>query len=93
MKAYQLQDDWSIDNLRRLERPDPTPKPGQVLIKLRAASLNFRDLFVLKRGYGASTGTLPLIPVSDGVGEIVAIGEGVTRVAPGDRVCPMFFPD
>jgi len=93
MKAHQLQDDWSIDNLRRVERPAPTPQRGQVLIKLRAASLNYRDLFVLRRGYGASTGTLPLIPVSDGVGEIVALGEGVTRVAVGDRVCPMFFPD
>jgi NADPH:quinone reductase-like Zn-dependent oxidoreductase len=93
MRAYQLQDDWSIDNLRRVERPDPSAGPGQVLIRLRAASLNFRDLFVLKRGYGASTGTLPLIPVSDGVGEVVALGEGVTRVALGDRVCPMFFPD
>lgn len=93
MKAFQLQDDWSIDNLRRVERPDPAPGPGQVLIRLRAAALNYRDLFVLKRGYGASTGTLPLVPVSDGVGEVVALGDGVTRVAPGDRVCPMFFPE
>ncbi len=93
MRVYQLQDDWSIDNLRSVERADPALKPGQVLIRLRAASLNYRDLFVLKRGYGASTGTLPLVPVSDGVGEVVAIGEDVTRVAPGDRVCPMFFPD
>jgi NADPH:quinone reductase-like Zn-dependent oxidoreductase len=93
MKVHQLQDDWSIDNLRLVERPKPTAGPGQVLIRLRAASLNFRDLFVLKRGYGASTGTLPLVPVSDGVGEVVACGAGVTRVAVGDRVCPMFFPD
>ncbi len=93
MKAFQLQDDWSIDNLRRVERPDPVAGPGQILIRLRAASLNYRDLFVLKRGYGASTGTLPLVPVSDGVGEVVALGEGVTRVALGDRVCPMFFPE
>jgi len=93
VKAFQLQDEWSIDHLRRVERPDPAPGPGQVLIRLRAASLNFRDLFVLKRGYGASTGTLPLVPVSDGVGEVVALGAGVTRVALGERVCPMFFPD
>lgn len=93
MKAFQLQDDWSIDNLRRVARPDPVAGPGQILIRLRAASLNYRDLFVLKRGYGASTGTLPLVPVSDGVGEVVALGEGVARVALGDRVCPMFFPE
>jgi len=93
MKAFQIQDDWSIDHLQRVERAEPVPKPGEVLIRLRAASLNFRDLFVLKRGYGASTGTLPLVPVSDGVGEVVALGEGVTRVAVGDRVSPMFFPD
>jgi NADPH:quinone reductase-like Zn-dependent oxidoreductase len=93
VKAFQLQDDWSIDHLRRVERPDPAPGPGQVVIRLRAASLNFRDLFVLRRGYGASTGTLPLVPVSDGVGEVIAVGDGVTRVAVGDRVCPMFFPD
>jgi NADPH:quinone reductase-like Zn-dependent oxidoreductase len=93
MKVYQLQDEWSIDNLRCVERPDPTPAPGQVLIKLRAASLNFRDLFVLKRGYGPSTGTLPLVPVSDGVGEVIALGQSVARVALGDRVCPMFFPE
>jgi len=93
MKAFQLQDDWSIDHLRLVERPDPTPGPGQVLIRLSAASLNYRDLFVLRRGYGASTGTLPLVPVSDGVGEVVALGAGVVRLAIGDRVCPMFFPD
>ncbi len=59
---------------------------------MKAAWLNYRDLVVLRRGYGALTGTLPLIPVSDGVGEIVESGAGVTRFAPGDRVCPMFMP-
>jgi len=93
VRVFQLQDDWSIDNLRLVERPDPVPGPGQVLLRMSAASLNYRDLFVLRRGYGASTGTLPLVPVSDGVGEVVAIGPGVDRLAIGDRVCPMFFPD
>lgn len=93
MKAFQLQDDWSIDHLRLVERPDPAPGPGQVLLRMGAASLNYRDLFVLRRGYGAATGTLPLVPVSDGVGEVVALGAGVDRFAVGDRVCPMFFPD
>jgi len=92
MKAFQIQDDWSIEHLRLVERHAPRPGPGEVLIRMSAASLNNRDLFVLKRGYGASTGTLPLVPVSDGVGEVIALGAGVTRLALGDRVCPMFFP-
>ena len=92
MKSMELRDAWSIDNLRLCERPAPKPGPGQVLLRMKAASLNYRDLVVLQRGYGALTGTLPLIPVSDGVGEVVELGAGVTRVAAGDRVCPMFMP-
>lgn len=92
MKVFQLQDDWSIDHLTLAERPDPQPGPGQVLLRMHAASLNYRDLVVLRRGYGSHTGTLPLIPISDGVGTVVAVGSGVSRVALGDRVCPMFMP-
>lgn len=91
MKAWQLQDEWSIDKLRLVERPDPQPGPGQVLLRMKAASLNYRDLVVPRRGYGAQTGELPLVPVSDGVGEVIAAGTGVTRVAVGERVCPTFF--
>jgi NADPH:quinone reductase-like Zn-dependent oxidoreductase len=91
MKIFQLQDDWSIDNLTLTERPKPEPVPGQVLLKMKAASLNYRDLVVPQRGYGKLTGTLPLIPISDGVGEVIAIGEGVGRVAVGDRVCPLMI--
>jgi NADPH:quinone reductase-like Zn-dependent oxidoreductase len=92
MKVFQLQDEWSLDHLRLTERPVPEPGPGQVLLRMRAAALNFRDLVVPRRGYGALTGSLPLVPVSDGVGRVVACGPGVTRVALGDRVCPMFMP-
>ncbi|MGD1973926.1 MAG: NAD(P)-dependent alcohol dehydrogenase [Desulfobacterales bacterium] len=91
MKVFQIQDDWSIDNLILTERPQPEPDPGQVLLKMKAASLNYRDLLVPQRGYGKLTGTFPLIPVSDGVGEVIAIGEGVGRVAVGDRVCPLMI--
>jgi len=90
MKAWELQD-WSIDRLAMVERPQPRPGPGQVLLRMKAASLNYRDLVVLRRGYGALTGTLPLVPVSDGLGEVTEVGSGVTRVAVGDRVCPAFF--
>ncbi len=91
MKVFQLQDDWSIDNLTLTERPQPEPGPGQVLLKMKAASLNYRDLVVPQRGYGKLTGTLPLIPISDGVGQVIAIGEGVGRVAVGNRVCPLMI--
>src|SRR5262245_4604410 len=92
MRVFELRE-WSLDHLRPGERPAPVAGPGQVLLRMRAASLNYRDLVVLRRGYGALTGTLPLIPVSDGVGEVVALGEGATRLHIGDRVCPLFAPE
>lgn len=91
MKVFQIQDDWSMDDLILAERPDPKPGSNQIVIQMKAAALNFRDLIVPLRGYGRLTGTLPLIPVSDGVGEVVSIGEDVSRVDVGDRVCPVFF--
>ena len=93
MRVFQIEGDWGFDNLRLSQRPEPKPGPGQVLVAMRMASLNARDLIVPVRGYGRATGELPLIPVSDGVGEVVEIGEGVTRVATGDRVCPTYFQD
>lgn len=90
MKVFQIQDDWSMEHLQLATRPDPRPGPGEVLLRMKAASLNYRDLLVPMRGYGALTGTLPLIPLSDGVGEVIEIGEGVVRVRVGDRVCPCF---
>jgi NADPH:quinone reductase-like Zn-dependent oxidoreductase len=72
------------------ERPRPEPGPGEVLIKMEAASLNYRDVVVTRRGYGRRTGQLPLVPLSDGAGRVLATGAGVTRVAVGDLVCPIF---
>jgi len=91
MRVFQLQGDWGFDNLTLARRPIPSPGSGEILVRMKAASLNYRDLVVLDRGYGRSTGELPLIPVSDGAGEVVGIGPGVTRVKVGDRVCPTFF--
>lgn len=90
MRVFQIQDDWGMDHLQVAARPDPKPGPGQVLLRMKAASVNYRDLVVPLRGYGSYTGNLPLIVGSDGVGEVVEIGAGVTRVAVGDRVCPCF---
>ena len=90
MRVFQIQDDWGMDHLQLATRPDPRPGPGQVLLRMKVSSLNYRDLVVPGRGYGSFTGTLPLIPISDGVGEVVEVGAGVTRVRVGDRACPTF---
>ena len=90
MRVFQIQDEWDMAHLQLASRPDPRPGPGQVLLRMKAASLNYRDLVVPMRGYGSHTGTLPLIPISDGVGEVIEAGSGVTRAKPGDRVCPLF---
>lgn len=91
MRVIELRDAWEPANLRLAERPDPEPGAGQVVLEMKAASLNYRDYLMVQGGYGTRGGRLPLIPCSDGVGEIVAVGPGVTRVAVGDRVCPGFF--
>ncbi len=91
MRVFQIEGDWGIQNLKLSTRPDPTPAAGQVLLRMKASSVNYRDPIVPERGYGVHTGTLPLIPVSDGMGEVIAIGSGVTRVRVGDRACPTYF--
>ena len=91
MRVFQIEGDWGIDNLKLSERPEPEAGPGEVLVEMRMAALNARDLIVPERGYGRATGELPLIPVSDGVGVVKSVGERVTRVAVGDRVCPTYF--
>ena len=89
MKVWQVAREWSIDGMEMVDRPEPEPGPGQIVVRMRAASLNYRDLLTVQGKGGAYK--LPLIPFSDGAGEIVAVGQGVSRVAVGDRVCPMFF--
>jgi len=90
MKAFAIADQFGIDALKLTERPDPTPGHGQVVVKVKAVSLNYRDLVTVKHG-GMRNLRLPLIPCSDGAGEVVKIGPGVTRVKPGDRVAGTFF--
>ncbi|MBK7393003.1 MAG: NAD(P)-dependent alcohol dehydrogenase [Chloracidobacterium sp.] len=85
MKAYEVEQ-FGIDNLRIVERETPRPTAGEVLVKMHAASLNYRDVMVVSGTYNPRM-KLPAIPFSDGAGEIVEIGEGVTRWNVGDRVC------
>lgn len=91
MRVFQIEGDWGMEHLKLSTRPEPKAGPGQVVVKMAASSLNYRDLVVPNRGYGSHTGNLPLIPVSDGAGTVVEIGPGVRRVAVGDRVCPSYF--
>jgi len=89
MQAYEIQDAFGLDNLRLAERPDPEPGPGQVVVEMRAVSLNFRDLLTVTGAYNPRQ-PLPLVPCSDGTGVVSAVGEGVTRAAVGDRVATCF---
>ena len=81
---------FGLDNLRIEERPEPTPGPGQVVVAVRAVSLNYRDLLIVRGQYNPRM-SLPRVPCSDAAGEVVALGPGVTRVAVGDRVCGTFM--
>ncbi|MGH6992591.1 MAG: zinc-dependent alcohol dehydrogenase family protein, partial [Caulobacteraceae bacterium] len=90
MRALQLIDGVGLDHLAFVDLPEPRPGPGEVLIRMRAASLNYRDLLMVEGAYGRET-PLPLTPLSDGCGIVEEVGEGVARVVPGDRVAPSFF--
>ena len=90
MRVYEIREARGIDALRLAERPEAKPGPGQALVKIKAVSLNYRDLVVVKGGYGRGL-KLPLVPASDGAGEVLEVGAGVTRVQPGDRVAGIFM--
>jgi NADPH:quinone reductase-like Zn-dependent oxidoreductase len=90
MHAFELSQLNGIDALTLTERPAPRPGPGQVLVRVRAASLNYRDLVIVRGQYPWPVRT-PLVPLSDAAGEVIAVGEGVRRLAPGDRVVGAFF--
>src|SRR5258706_647816 len=90
MKAFEIRGTFGLDALSLIERPDPIPGPGQVLVRVKAASINFRGLLTVQGLYNPKQ-PLPLIPLSDGMGEVVGVGDGVTRVRVGERVAGSFF--
>jgi NADPH:quinone reductase-like Zn-dependent oxidoreductase len=91
MRAYQLPKGGAgIDALVKVERPDPKPAYRQVVVKVKACSLNFRDLGIVRGTYRMPVRE-NLIPLSDGAGEVIEVGPGVTRVKVGDRVAGWFF--
>jgi NADPH:quinone reductase-like Zn-dependent oxidoreductase len=89
VKAYEIQQ-FGVDHLALAERPSPEPGPGQVVVRMAAWSLNYRDMLVIEGKYNPRL-KMPMVPFSDGAGEVLAVGEGVTRVAPGDRVAGIFM--
>jgi NADPH:quinone reductase-like Zn-dependent oxidoreductase len=89
MFAYPITQ-FGIEHLQQTELPELQIAPGTVLIKIHAVSLNYRDLMMVKGLYNARM-ALPRIPCSDGAGEIIVVGEGVSRVKVGDRVCGIFM--
>ncbi|MBN8980774.1 MAG: NAD(P)-dependent alcohol dehydrogenase [Rhizobiales bacterium] len=90
MKVMEVRSAWGLDHLQVAERDDPCPGDYDVVVEMRAASINFRDVVMVRGGYGSKGGRLPMIPVSDGAGVIVAVGTRVSRVKVGDLVCPNF---
>ena len=91
MKAIEIRDDVGVESLRLVNRPDPVVGPAQVLLKMKAFSINYRDLLVVN-GVGRWRPPLGRVPVSDGVGIVVSAGTGVSRAKIGDRVSPIFYP-
>jgi NADPH:quinone reductase-like Zn-dependent oxidoreductase len=89
MKAFVFPQ-FGLENLTVIEREVPRPECDYVLVKFHAASLNYRDLMFAKGVYNPRA-KLPAVPLSDGAGQVTAIGEKVTRWRVGDRVCPIFM--
>lgn len=90
MKAIRLHHPASLENLQLAEAQAPAPGPGEIRVRIRAASINFRDGLVAKGFFPVADG---LIPLSDGAGDVLAVGGGVTGFAPGDAVVSVFHPN
>lgn len=91
MKAYQITGTDGLNSLKATSLPDPVPGPGEVLVRIKAVCLNYRD-YMNVTGIKGVTGPVPRIPCSDGAGEVVAVGEGVPDWRAGDRVVVPFMP-
>ncbi|MGI9309185.1 MAG: zinc-dependent alcohol dehydrogenase family protein [Gammaproteobacteria bacterium] len=83
---------FGLEYLAECELEKPEPEKGEVLVRFGAASVNSRDLQIIN-GTFSPTQTLPIIPLSDGAGEVVAVGSDIKKLAEGDLVCPLFFPE
>src|ERR1700677_3046823 len=90
MRAYRIHEATGLDSLKLEDLPEPRASHGQVVGRVGATSLNYRDLLVMKGAYSRNL-PLPMVPLSDGAGEVAEVGPGVTRFKVGDRVAGCFF--
>ncbi|MBV8593689.1 MAG: alcohol dehydrogenase catalytic domain-containing protein, partial [Caulobacteraceae bacterium] len=90
MKVSAVKAPGGLDKIVIETRPDPSPGPGEVLVRVRASSLNYHDYGVVVGRIRSADGR---IPMSDGAGEVVAVGAGVTAPQVGDKVMSLFFPN
>jgi len=92
MRAYEIiAGSSTLDGLRRCERAEPKPQPTQILVRMRAAALNYRDLLIARGHYMGGAVAANTVPLSDGAGEVVAVGSAVTRFRIGELVAGTFF--
>lgn len=91
MKCHVISAPMGIESLTLVDRPDPAPGPRQILVRVRASSLNYRDLLTIEARSARAKPKPDLIPLSDGAGEVVGVGPGVTRFKTGDRVAGCFM--
>jgi NADPH:quinone reductase-like Zn-dependent oxidoreductase len=91
VRAWRLSEAFGIDRLRLEDLPDPALGPRDVRVRVRAASLNYRDVLAVDRGISPRGVRLPLVPCSDAACEVIEVGPAVSRVQMGDRVAPIFF--
>ena len=90
MRVIKINKPAGLDHLQVVEKPDPTPGPGELLVRWHATSLNYHDYLV-------AIGAIPVpegrVPMSDGAGKVLAVGENINDWKPGDKVMSMFFPN
>lgn len=91
MRVVEIRDGFGVGGLKLVERPEPSPGPGQVVLKMKAFSINDRDLLVVD-GVGRWKPPPGRVPLSDGAALVAGTGTGVSRCKVGDRVAPIFHP-
>jgi NADPH:quinone reductase-like Zn-dependent oxidoreductase len=92
MRAYEIVSDGGVDALALNERQSPQPGQGEIRVAVRASAINYRDLSTIEDPVPRGI-VYPLVPNSDGAGEVIGVGDGVTRFKVGDRVAGCFFQD